>query len=532
MKFLKFFFLFFSFFLITSSNWAQEKTAVFILKDSLAVDFSLDDVKDISSLNKTLHNKGYYYYTSTLIKKDSIDIFSISLGTKTSVLKIKNSYKEIHTILKTKKDIYYIAPNQLNDWMKQLNSEFDKLGENFTVIELKNQQLQNDTLYCDLSISKSKKRFINKTVVKGYSRFSKRFLKYYIKCKKPFNKELLEETEEKINQLTFVQNQKKPAVLFTKDSTHLYLYIEKVKANKLDALIGFSNQDGESKIQFNGYIDLSLTNTLHKGETLAFKWNNSGQDQQEIDLNIDNPYIFNSPINVGYQLNIFRQDSTFVNTQQQFSLSYKPHYKHLISSYYHNESSTTLANTINNTEYTKSFIGLGYSYKEINSWRIPKIKIEFDIAYGTRKTAETTQQQTFKSDLIYNIEITPNNHFYIRNRNAYLRSANKTNNELYRIGGATTMRGFLEQSILSHLYDYANFEYRYFNNPISYLYAFSDVGHFRNLSSQNNLISIGLGYTLGTPSGLLKISYAVGKNQNTNFNISNGLFHINFVTIF
>ncbi|NIJ45819.1 hypothetical protein FHR24_002290 [Wenyingzhuangia heitensis] len=496
------------------------------------MNFTIKEIHTIEDLNQTLNNKGYYFYTSELIQKDSIDTYNISLGRKTSILKIKNTSNFIKNILKTKKEYNYVSPNNLNIWLKQITNEFDKEGENFTEIELKNQQFQNDTLYCDLQLKESNKRFINKTIIKGYNRFSKRFLKYYIKSRKPFSKELLEETEQKINQLTFVQNKQKPAVLFTKDSTYLYLYLEKIKANKLDALIGFSNQEGQDKIQFNGYIDLSLTNTLHKGETFAFKWNNSGQDQQEIDLNIDNPYIFNTPINLGYQLNIFRQDSTFVNTKQFFNLSYRPHFKHLLRSYYSTETSTTITNITNNTEYKKNFIGLGYEYKVLNKWKIPKVKIEFEIAYGNKKTTEATQQQTFKSDIIYNIEISPSNHFYIQNRNAYLRSNNISNNELYRIGGATTMRGFLEQSILSHLYNYANFEYRYFNNPISYLYAFTDVGQFRNSSNKNNLVSLGLGYTLGTPSGLLKISYAVGKNQDTTFNLSNGLFHINFVTIF
>lgn len=532
MRFLKHFFLLFLFFLIAKTNLAQEKTPVFHIKDSIQYNFSLKDIPNLKSLDTILTQKGYYFYTSKFLKKDSLSIYMISLGKKTNTIAIKNTLDEIKKILKTKKNINYTTPPKLNTWIEKISSEFDKQGENFTEITLKNQLLKNDTLFCELDIKKSTKRHINKTVIKGYKRFSKRFLKYYIKSKKPFSKETLDETEKKINQLIFAKNKKKPAVLFTKDSTHLYIYPERVKANKLDALLGFSNQEGESKIKFNGYIDLSLTNTLHKGETFAFKWNNSGDDQQEIDLHINNPYIFNSPVNIGYDLNIFRQDSSFVNTKQQINISYQPHYKHSISSYYNTESSTTIAESSSNKEYKKNIIGIKYLYSEINGWRIPKAKLELDFGYGNRKTTTSTKQQTFKTDLIYNFEINTNNHFYVQNRNAYLRSKNRTNNELYRIGGAKTMRGFLEQSILSHLYNYTNLEYRYFNNPISYLYVFSDVGYFKNLEEENNLLSFGLGYTLGTPSGLLKLSYALGKSQDTNFNLSNGLFHINFVTIF
>lgn len=532
MNFSKTLFSLFFLFLTPKLIWAQEKKTVFHLADSTSVKFSLKDLNSPSALNNFLNAKGYYFYESQKTNKDSVDTYIIDLGKKTTTIALQKLSKETQDILKSNKKTVYTNPEKVNSLIQNLSSSFDRKGENFTEIKLVNHVLKNDTLFCNLHITKSKQRFIDRIITKGYQKFSKRFVKHFIKSKKPFSKNLLIETEDKVNQLSFAKNIKKPAVLFTKDSTHLYLYLQRIKANKLDALLGFSNKEGENKIKFNGYVDISLTNTLHKGETLAFKWNNTGDEQQEINLGIESPYIFNSPVNIKYNLYIFNQDSSFVNTKQLVDISYKPHYKHNISTYYSNESSTTLNEITNNKEFEKNIIGLTYTYSVINNWRIPKAKVELDFGYGTRKTTNTTKQQTFKSDIIYNFEITSNNHFYIQNRNAYLKSKNISPNELYRSGGATTMRGFLEQSIASHLYNYANFEYRYFNNPISYLYVFSDVGYFKNSGEENNLLSFGTGYTLGTPSGLLKISYAVGKNQDTTFNLSNGLFHINFVTIF
>ncbi len=527
------FFLFLSFFFISNSSVSQIKKTSFVIKDSLRYNFSTKNIKTEKELTEKLQQHGYYFFNTTKSTKDSILTHTVHLGPKTNIVCIKSTSSQLQKLIKSKKHTYCTTPNNILALLKNLTSEYDKTGKSFTEVQLVNQHLKNDTLFCELRVKETRTRKINKTVLKGYTKFPKSFLKHYIVTKKPFSKEKLKTIEDKIKQLPFVKNTKQPAVLFTKDSTHLYLYLKKIKANKLDALLGFSNQEGESKLKFNGHIDLALTNTLHKGETLLFKWNNTGDDQQEINLLLDKPYIFKSPINAAYNLNIFRQDSTFVNTKQQLSIGYKPHYKHTINTYYKTESSTTLDNNdALNKNFTKSVFGFNYLYQKINNWRIPKVRVEFDMSTGNKKTDTNTQQQTFSSNLIYNFEITPNNHIYTQNRNGYLKSPNKTNNELYRTGGATTLRGFLEQSIVSHLYNYTNIEYRYFNNPISYLYLFSDLGYFKNLNQETNLLSFGLGYTLGTPSGLLKISYAVGKNQNTDFNLANGLFHINFVTIF
>jgi len=520
--------------LSSQTNWAQKKTTQFILKDSLQNEISLKNIKNLEALNTELDLAGYYYFNIDSKKQDSIETYTIELGTKTSVIAIQNIPKNIQQLFKTKSKICYTTPNEVSKWIGKVCDNFDRQGKNFAEIQLINQTAKNDTLFCELKVCPSKKRHIDKTVVKIYERFSKRFLKQYIKSSKPFSKAFLNTTEDKIKQLSFVKNKKPPAVLFTKDSTYLYLYLDKIKTNKLDALLGFSNQAGQTKIQFNGYIDLSLTNTLHKGETFAFKWNNTGQDQQEIEVLMDNPYIFNSPININYKLNLFRRDSTFVNTNHKLTLSYKPHYKHIINTYYHTESSAVVTtNNDNIVSYKKNIVGAEYAYKELNSFGNPKTMIKIDFGLGSKNTdAERTKQQNFSSDYIYVIEATPIHHLYIENRNAYLKSSSKNNNELFRIGGATTMRGFLEQSIVAHLYNYTNIEYRYFTNINSYLYAFSDVGYFKHLSKEDNLLSFGLGYTLGIPSGLMKISYAAGKNQNTSFNLNKGLFHINFVTIF
>ncbi|MCD8518567.1 MAG: hypothetical protein LRY32_02580, partial [Flavobacterium sp.] len=57
---------------------------------------------------------------------------------------------------------------------------------------------------------------------------------------------------------------KYPEILFTTDSAKIFVYVEKSKPNKFDGFIGFSNDD-QSKLTFNGYLDLQLQNILNTG---------------------------------------------------------------------------------------------------------------------------------------------------------------------------------------------------------------------------------------------------------------------------
>ncbi|MGY6649860.1 hypothetical protein [Wenyingzhuangia sp. IMCC45574] len=489
-------------------------------------------ITNAKDLKELLYKEGYFYFKATKTANDSIAQYTIALGKPTNTILIQGLPKNIQKYIKSKKTSLVLRPKEVSPWIENVKQYFDERGENFSEIQLTNLIVKNDTLLCKLSIKKSEQRNIDRIVIKGYQRFSKSFLRYYIKSKKPFSKDLLKNTEEKINQLNFVKNTKAPGVLFTKDSTHLYLYLTRIKANKLDALLGFTTEDN-GKLQFNGHVDISLVNALHKGESFAFQWKNNGQEQETFHLNLESPYIFKTPINFGYQLNIFKQDSTFVNTKNRLSLSYQPHYKHTLSSYYQTESSTVLAETSPLLGYQKSFVGFTYLFKEVNNLKLPKVQFGIDYAFGSREQeGSNTQQQTLQTNAIYNIELSANNHLFLQNRSAYLLSNNKTTNELFRTGGATTLRGFLEQSIFAHLYSYANLEYRFFTNTASYLYGFSDYGYFKNLAQENRLLSLGVGYTFATRGGLLKISYAVGKSNESDFDLNTGLFHVNFVTLF
>ena len=67
---------------------------------------------------------------------------------------------------------------------------------------------------------------------------------------------------ELLNQLPFAQQKRPSEVLFTKDSTSVYLYLEKIKSNRFDGFIGFGTDETTGKIEFDGYLDLNLINNL------------------------------------------------------------------------------------------------------------------------------------------------------------------------------------------------------------------------------------------------------------------------------
>ena len=80
----------------------------------------------------------------------------------------------------------------------------------------------------------------------------------------------------KIDKTGFARNIKDPEILFTKDSSALYLYIEKIRRNTFDGFLSFDTDENSGRINIEGYAKINLINTFNGGEKINFDFDNKG----------------------------------------------------------------------------------------------------------------------------------------------------------------------------------------------------------------------------------------------------------------
>jgi hemolysin activation/secretion protein len=115
-------------------------------------------------------------------------------------------------------------------------------------------------------------------------------------------------------------------------------------------------------------------------------------------------------------------------------------------------------------------------------------------------------------------------------------SGNIFRNELFQIGGYKLLRGFDEESqYLSH-FALGTAEFRYLVGQNSYFYALLDGGWGRNntpgIQLNYTFIGTGLGLALETKAGIFNLAWAVGKRNDTEFNLRQSKIHFGFVNYF
>ena len=489
-----------------------------------------------ASINQIQQIKNNEYLAEISLKNKIKYIYV--LGLDSISLKGYENYK----IIDGKKTVKLPIEN-IQDFFKKLNQYTSKNGFPFNSAKFVNiKAFELNNLQAEIQINYEKQREIDKIVVKGYKKFPKSYLKHLAKYKigKKFDMQQVQESSKLLNQLVFIKQTKKPEILFTADSTSIYLYIEKLKKNSFDGFIGFSNDESENNIQLQGYLDFELVNNFNFGEKIEFLYKSEKNTDRILETNIDLPYIFKSPIGVNLGLKLTKKDSSFVSNEQFTNFFYRNSNNHKFSLGLRSINSDEQLETPNNNfqDFKTVFKDFQYEFIEFNleSLLFPvKQSYLFRISQGNRISDDQENKQVYANmDFIKIFDFGFKNSLYINFKSEILESDAYLSNELSRFGGAKSIRGFDENSLFSNKYFLLITEYRYELSNTIYINSIFDVGNYENklINVYSNIYGVGIGIGLLTKGGLFSINYAVGSDWKDKIDTKNARIHINFRSFF
>lgn len=518
--------------------------------DSLGYNIQHKDAKSIleesNSVSDKLMKSGYLESQLLETKKinDSTFYFLYQLGKKTNFIHIYigriNEAKKLN-IFENKNDSILLPFSESETFLNSTLKKIEAKGYSMAKIKLTNLKKRNTNLFAELDINLGKLRQVNDIIVNGYEKFpeghKKSILRHY--RNKVFNQENLENLYKDFQKFRFIKQVKYPEILFAKDSTKIYVYVEKTKSNSFDGFIGFTNSES-NKIIFNGYLDLVLNNIMNSGEKLSLYWKSNGKDQKTFNLGVEVPYIFNSRLGLKTQLNIFKQDSTFQNTLTAIDLGYYFNYTTRLYLGYQSTESSDIKNSNTSllSDFTNSFVTTNFEFVEFKSddYLFPeKSNCNIKVGTGKRNSKFQDNNQFFASVFLkHNIYLNNKNCINIKSQNYYLQSDDYIINELYRFGGINSIRGFNENSLQGNMLTSLLTEYRYLLSPSLYMHSIFDYGYYKDTTSNfsNTLLGLGFGFGMLTKNGLINLVYANGSTKDQTIKMSNSIIHISFKASF
>ena len=532
-KFLYIFLLIFPFFLKS-----QQKKFILVDFQTQKEFIKKDSISAVKFLDSLAENNYYFTKILNVEKKDEKTKIVFDKGRSFNEAKVKFS-PETAAFLKLQPEIF---TKNLDSLKKNINQKYINEGFAFNRVKTQFLDFENEVPKVEISVFKGDKRVINGFVLQGFTKVPKRFVKNLEKefVGKKYDDENLLKINFRLENHPFLILEKAPQTLFTKDSTQIYLSFQKKKANNFDGIFGFGNND-KKKFSFTGSINLNLKNVFNSFESISLYWQRNQQSGQNFDLQTDIPYLFGSNIGTNLNMNIYRQDSTFANVKFRPSLYFHLSSKQKIGARGNFEISSVLDEAYSSgQDFNKKGIGAFYEFTETSEEPLfvykTKIVAEADLLSSYYQNLEKTFKQTrYFLFAERNFHLKGNHYFNVKAESAMLDSDGEiTTNELFRIGGYNSLRGFNEQSLFTDFYAFGGAEYRYLVSNQAFFDVFGQLANVRNSALRNTskLYSFGLGFNFILPIGLMTFQISNGQEFGNPFRFQDTKIHWGIISKF
>ena len=444
------------------------------------------------------------------------------------------------------------SPTEIHSFLKSIQEYATNHGFPFCTVRLEKIHVNTTTLQAKLRIDKGDFYTFNAVHIKGDSTLSSSYIANVldIRIGQQFSEQKLRDITKKISQLLFIQELKPHELLFTPDGVELFLYLKSNPISSINGAVGLQPNSTSGRVALTGELNLKLLNVFKRGELVQINWRSIQENTQSFNGKLNFPFLFRSPFGIDGQFQLYKRDSTFLEVKSTLGMHYFLRGGDHITFFYQNTGSDLLKGSTSNPNFTNlssvrtHSYGLSFSRKTIDYLPNPTRGIRFysEIAIGTRRSsfpdsAQLNKTTTYKSQLQFDWLIPLSTRhvlrFHVHNEIYY--APEIFQNEVFRFGGQTNLRGFNEEELYATNRATTGIEYRFLLDKDSHVFAFYDQGIYENNASsyyRDNPFGFGAGLSFGTKLGVFSISYALGKQFSNPISFQDGKIHFGYISFF
>jgi hypothetical protein len=363
-----------------------------------------------------------------------------------------------------------------------------------------------------------------------------------------------------LDELSFVREIKPSGLVFHEDKVSLYVYLDHRRCNEIDGYIGLVPVNEETgKISLAGEANIRLQNALKNGETLEVRWRAPVAKSQNLKIGALFPYIFGLPLGVDGNFYLDKKDSTYLNMNYKLGIMFSFQGHNFLKAYYQYATSNILLNNVytnylneQNADSKTSFYGIDFTYRKLDFLFNPRrgFAFDFNLNIGVRSLVKNNNMPEYFYDTLKMKQIRygfsgkiegyiPIKRFFViytALSGATQFGGENLNNELYKIGGARSLRGFDEESIIAASYAILTTEFRFVFSRYSYVSVFFNGAWYeKNLKYsyvKDFPYGFGIGLTFDTKIGIFGISYALGSQFGALPSFKSGKVHLGMNFLF
>ncbi|KAA5542317.1 BamA/OMP85 family outer membrane protein [Adhaeribacter rhizoryzae] len=545
----------------TDQNVLQKYNYKKSVSDSLGV------LQELKALTLQLQNDAYLTASadSFYFRHDTLYV-QYFVGERYRWARLRNGNLGDDLLLRAgyKEKLYQNVPFLPKEWAR-LQEDVLTLAETsgypFARIYLDSVQIQNNEIDATVVLDKGRLMVFDTLQLEGNTRTTKRFLSKYLQLYpgQAYNQQKVARVQQLLRQLPYIEIIRPAQVHFSENKATLVLFLNDKKANQLDGIVGFLPDPNSQSRKFliNGEITLNIRNMRGSGKQLGLQWRKVERASQLLDANYVHPNILGSPFELSGRFNLHKQDSTFITLRPRLELSYYTLHGSRVSFFTQMRSSRlllspagvrNLKDTLQLADVKYNAYGISYQRNTLDDIYFPRQGYQTDVqlAVGNKNILRNNAFEQSYYDTIslrttqltgawrgeYYHQLTKNSVILTRLQGETLFNKRLYLNDLFRLGGLTSIRGFTDFSFYASTYAVGTLEYRFYTAPDSYLLLFYDQGYYRRDIPQNKTqqypFGLGGGISFSTGAGIFQFVYSVGRSRELKQPISLNFSKIHF----
>lgn len=488
----------------------------------------------------------------------------------------KNVPEEVASILNFKEPNSKIDLINFKVLCDKILNYYSNSGYPFALVFFDSILADSHRIQASLVIQKGPLMLFDSLDFAGNSELKLNYLRSFcnIKIGDVYNESVLKNINPILSELPYLQITRPIGIYFYGNKAKPYLYLDKKKASTFDGIIGFAPKSSiNNQLVITGDINLKLQNILGSGKYFELGFRSFLNGSQDLQLKFNWPYFLKSRIGLDYTFKLLRFDSIYIDLNNEIGFNYRGFGRNVFKVLYQFQRMSLLnVDTIAVLQNRRlpafhdlktDLIGFNFKLNRTNHFFNPTKgqNVEIECLAGSRKILKNSIINDLKiigvDQINYNLydSVKIQSYQFKLRLNAawffpiYKMFVLKTNlmaglvhseqifqNELFRIGGLKTLRGFDEQSIFADRFLLGNLELKYLIQENSSFVLFYNAAMVKNSLAQNFQYDvpwgIGAGMNIETKAGIFSLFYAIGAQKNNPVQFKSARIHFGFVNYF
>ena len=453
------------------------------------------------------------------------------------------------------------------DWARlqeRILTEAENQGFPFATVGLDSIRLDGNAIAGRVVLKRGRAVVFDSLQIVGNTKTKKRFLTKYLQLfpGQPFSQQRVDAAAQLLRQLPYVKLRAEPEVRFALGRARVYLLLDERPSNQFDAIVGILPNANASQtgVQFTGDVTINLRNIKGGGKQVGLQWRKTDALSQLLDVQYVHPNFFGTPFEVAASFNLYKQTDAFLTLRPRVQVSYPTARAGRVSFFFEQRSSYLLYDSTTYANFTRlpenidsqfNSYGLNYTWNSLDDLYFPhrgylltgqgavgtktisrnsSLKDEFYNGVGLRSTQYALSLRAERYFPVQKAGV-----LLLRLRGESLQNPQLFINDLYRLGGLNSLRGFNENQFYTSTYAVATAEFRQFIGPDSYAFLFADQAYLRRdlaNPTANQPTGLGAGLSFRTPAGLFQFVYSVGRANGQGFDVKSSKIHFGLTSRF